>query len=150
MTVRKLCANEITSVVKSLTERVICATPGYTPVQPGNSCRVALYDVKANLGAVPPTLTFSFDAQIEYQYLNAGATFLDYCLIQGQSGSVDLPPGLTACCGQTVPPTVTYAATCNPGSITTTPTSVSAEITLSFTVSDLCAPTVVCVEDVTC
>jgi len=150
MTVRKLCANEITSVVKTLTEKVTCTTPVYSPVKPGNCCRVAMYDVKVNLGTVPPTLSFCYDAQIEYQYLNADCTFLDYCLIQRQCGSIDLSPGLTPCCGQMTPPTVTCSVTCDPASITVTPTSVSAEISLSFTVSDLCAPTIVCVDDVGC
>jgi len=150
MTVRKLCANEITSLVTSLTETVTCGSPAFTPVGPGSACNVALYNVNVNLGSMPPTLSFSFDAQLEYQFLNAGATFLDFCLIHGQSGSLNLPPGLTACCGGPLPPTVTFAASCDAGSITTTPTSVSGNVTLSFTVSDLCAPTIICVEDTTC
>lgn len=147
MTVRKLCVNEVTSVVKQVTDKVTCEHPCYSPAGPGHSCGVALYNVTANLGNVPPTLSFSYDAQLEYQYLNAGATFLDYCLLQGQNGSLDLPLGLTACSGEAVPPSVTWTATCHPTSITTTPTSVSGEVTLSFTVSELCAPTIICVED---
>jgi len=150
MTVRKLCAHEITSIVQSLTETVTCSTPAFTPVGPGNACNVALYNVNLNLGSTPPTLSFSFDAQLAYQFLNAGATFLDFCLIHGRSGSISLPPGITACCGGPLPPAVTFAAGCDARTITTTPTSVSADVTLSFTVSDLCAPTIICVEDATC
>ncbi|HUW64249.1 MAG TPA: hypothetical protein VMW83_06090 [Spirochaetia bacterium] len=149
MAIRQLCVNEMTSIVEKLSERVTCATPAFSPVGPGEHCTIALYNVTVNMAGVPPTLSFSFDTQFEYEYLNEGTKFRDFCTIVGKSGSLPLPLGLTACCG-TTEPQVTYSANCDPRSITTTPTTVSGEINLSFTVHNLCAPTVVCVEDAKC
>lgn len=147
--IRQLCVNEITSVTATVSQTVTCTDPAFTPVGAGNECNVALYNVTVDLGATPPTLAFSYDVQFEYQYLtDGGVTFSDYCTVVELSGAVTLPGGTSVCCAET--PAVTYSASCNPGSITTTPTSVSGSIDLSFSVSNLCVPTIICVEDTLC
>ncbi len=150
MAIRRLCVNEVTTLTSTFSQTVTCTTPAHTPViGAGDECSVALYNVSINLGATPPTLSFSYDAQFEYQYLQSGVTFQDYCTVAGNSGSITLATGVTLCCGGTMP-TVTSSPSCNAGAITTTSTSVSGPVTLSFTVTDLCSQTVICVDDTTC
>ncbi|MBO8127813.1 MAG: hypothetical protein H0Z39_01225 [Peptococcaceae bacterium] len=142
--------DEVTTITSTLSETVTCTNPAYTPTGPGDECNIVLYNIGVNLGTTPPTLSFSYDAQFEYQYLHeGGATFCDFCDVFGRSGSITLPSGVTVCCGTTVP-SVTYSALCNPGSITTTATSVSGPVTVSFTVTNLCSKTIICVDDTTC
>ncbi|MFW6386824.1 MAG: hypothetical protein ACOCZM_02510 [Bacillota bacterium] len=103
-----------------------------------------------DLETSPPTLSFSFDAQLEYQFEDeTGGTFNDYCNVLGNSGSVELPPGSTVCDGETVTD-IEASADCDSNNITTTPNSVSGPVSLSFTVNNLCAPTILCVEDTMC
>ncbi|HIE12884.1 MAG TPA: hypothetical protein EYP63_05600 [Desulfotomaculum sp.] len=150
MAIRKLCVNEVTTIASTFAETVTCTDPAHTPVVgAGDECGVAVYNVTANLGATPPTLSFSYDAQFEYQYVQQGATFQDFCNVVGSSGSVTLPDSLTLCCGPTVP-LVTSSATCDASAITTTATSVSGPVTLSFTVTNLCTQTIICVDDTVC
>lgn len=149
MAIRRLCVNEVTAIVRTFSQTVTCTTPAFTPVGPGDECSIALYNVNTNLGAVPPTLSFSYDVQFEYQYSHAGATFQDYCNAMGNSGSVTLPTGVTVCCGTTMP-LVTSSPSCGAGAITTTPTSVAGPVSLSFTVTNLCTPTIICVDDTIC
>ncbi|HAG07871.1 MAG: hypothetical protein XD69_0037 [Clostridia bacterium 62_21] len=149
MTIRRLCVDEITTVTDTFSQTVTCTNPGFTPIGPGDECNVLVYNTAVNLGTTPPTLSFSFDAQFEYQYEHLGATFLDYCNALGNSGSFTLPTGVTLCCGATVP-LVQSSVTCNAAAITTTPTSVSGNVTLSFTVTNLCVQTIICVDDTTC
>jgi hypothetical protein len=150
MTIRRLCVNEVTTISRTFSQTVTCTDPAHTPVVgAGDECSIALYNVSINLGTTPPTLSFSFDSQFEYQYLHAGVTFQDYCNVLGSSGSVTLPTGVTLCCGGTMP-TVASSASCNAGAITTTSTSVSGPVTLAFTVTDLCSQTVICVDDTIC
>lgn len=150
MAIRRLCVNEVTSVTSTFSQTVTCTTPAHTPVVgAGDECNVALYNVAANFGVTPPTLSFSFDVQFEYLYMNAGVTFNDYCNVLGNSGSITLPTGVTLCCGGTMP-LVTSSASCNAAAITTTPTTVSGPVTLSFTVTNLCTQTIICVDDTTC
>ena len=160
----KLCAYEVTSFDPVLAITLTCHDPCFTPVAPGNQCNVCCYDSKLDLSTTPPTLRFSYDAQFEYAYLDkhhrekdeadlkcvCSCTFLDFCDITGQSACITLPAGVTLCpcgCGE---PKVTCSATCDPGSIETTPTSVSGQVTISLHVTNLCDPTTVCVETVPC
>ncbi|MEW6573627.1 MAG: hypothetical protein AB1374_08355 [Bacillota bacterium] len=150
MAIRRLCVNEVTAITSTLSQTVTCTTPAHTPVVgAGDECNVAVYNVAANLGATPPTLAFSFDVQFEYKYMQSGVTFHDYCTVTGNSGSITLPTGVTLCCGGTMP-AVSSSISCNPGAITTTSTSVSGPVTLSFTVTNLCTQTIICVDDTTC
>jgi len=147
MAIRRLCVDEVTTVASSFTATATCTTPANTPVAAGDECAVAVYNIAVNFGATPPTLSFSYDAQFEYQFSHQGVTFQDYCNAMGNSGSITLPTGTTLCCSATVP-SVTSSSSC--GSITTTSTLVSGDITLAFTVDNLCTQTIICVDDTTC
>lgn len=147
MAIRMLCVNEITTVTENFSATAVCVDPAHTPVVgPGTQCSSVFYNVALN----PPVLTFSFDAQFEYQYLNQGCTFMDFCDVFGMSGTIDIAAdGLTSCCGVT--PSVSFiSCTCDPLSITTTPTSVAGVIGTTFTITNLCVPTIICVDDTTC
>lgn len=160
----KICCNEVTAINYTYSGMVTCGDPKYSPVKPGNEGNVCCYDVGIDLKTTPPMLRFSYDAQFEYAYIkkqnsekdesdcgcSSSCTFLDYCNITGGSARVSLPDGVTLCpcgCGD---PQVTCAATYDPKSITTTPTSVSGNIMISLTVTNLCVPTFVCVETEPC
>jgi hypothetical protein len=164
MALIKICAYEVTSFDPVLPITLTCHDPRFTPVAPGSQCNVCCYDARLDLKTTPPTLCFSYDAQFEYAYLgerhrgkgeaehkySCSCTFLDFCDVTGQSACITLPAGITLCpcgCGE---PEVTCSATCDPGSIATTPDSVSGNITISLQVSNLCDPTTVCVETVQC
>lgn len=151
MAIRKLCVDEVTTITKSFSQTVTCTNPDHTPTAPGDECRVHVYNVGLNLGASPPTLAFSFDSQFEYKYHEANCgTFHDYCDVMGKSGSVTVPSGATICCDGSISPQIESSVDCNPGSITTTASSVSGSVSMSFTVTNLCTPTVICVDDTTC
>jgi hypothetical protein len=168
MALIRICAYEITTFEPVVTETLTCCDPCHTPVGPGTQCNICCYNAKIDLHTTPPTLCFSYDAQFEYAYLDehhhvkseamgevdqkcgCACTFLDFCDLTGQSACIPLPPGVTLCpcgCGE---PKVTCSATCDPQSIKTTPTSVSGEITIFLSVTNLCDPTTVCVETVPC
>lgn len=149
MAIRVLCVQEVTTVIEDFSDTVTCTNPSFTPTGVGDECNVVVYNVAANLGLVPPTLSFSYDAQFEYVYEHIGATFNDFCNALGNSGSITLPTGTTLCCTATLP-SITYSSVCDPGSITTTETMVTGDVTLSFTVSNLCAETIICVDDTPC
>lgn len=146
----QICAEQVTSVSQSYAATVTCYNPSETPVGAGNECQMVVYNVALNTGSSPMTLSFSFDVEFQYLFLNHGVTFEDYCFVPNQSGSVSLPDsGLEICnCGLT--PTYQVSYTCNPGSITTTATLVQGPVNLAFTVSNLCTPTVFCVSPVEC
>lgn len=149
MATRKICVDEVTTMTKSFSESITCTSPAHTPTSPGDEARVHLYNVGLDLEANPPNLSFSFDTQFEYHYDGNGATFSDYCTVTGQSGAVTLPEGISPCCDEAFPPEITSSATCSADSITTTPSSVSGEVSLAFTVTNLCAPTIISIEDTT-
>jgi hypothetical protein len=160
----KICAYEVVSFDPVLPITLTCCDPCHTPVGPGNQCNVCCYNTKLDLKTTPPTVCFSYDAQLEYAYLDkhhhedavaqhgrgCSCTFLDFCDIKGQSACFTLPAGVTLCpcgCGE---PKITCSATCDPSNILTTPTCVSGEITISLHVANLCDPTAVCIETAPC
>ncbi|RPF49893.1 hypothetical protein EDD75_0719 [Thermodesulfitimonas autotrophica] len=149
MAIRKLCVEEITTIGLNWTETLTCTNPAHTPVGPGDECNAHIYGVTVDLSTVPPTLSFTCDAQFEYQYLQDGATFQDYCNILSSQCSTQLPAGVHVCCGQTLP-SVTYSVACSPGSITTTPTYVAGQLSYAFTIDNLCSYTIICVDDTIC
>lgn len=150
MAIVQICADQVTSVAPAYAATVTCASPRFTPAAPGNECNMVVYNVALNTATSPLTLSFSFDTQYEYLFLLQGVTFADFCTVENLSGSVTLPDsGLGICeCGLT--PTYQVSYTCNPGSIVTTPTMVQGPVSLAFTVSNLCTPTVFCVSTVPC
>lgn len=149
MAITQICAEQVNTVTSTFASTITCPTPKFIPVGAGDECRMAVYNVALNTGTSPATLAFSFDVEFEYQYLNMGVTFNDYCVMDGQSGSITLTEGLGLCgCG--LVPTFEYAYSCDAAAITTTPTMVQGPVTIAFTVTNLCAPTVFCVDTVSC
>ena len=146
MAIRKICVNEVTSVPSTFSRLVFCPNPNYTPTGPGDESRVALFNVALNTGTTPPTIAFSYSSNMEYSFTQGGTTFMDYCDVLGLSGSVTLSSGVSTCCGFT--PSVTYTSSIT--GITTTSTFVEGTVNFAFTVSNLCSPTVICVDDTTC
>lgn len=149
MTVIQICAEQVSTLSATYAATITCDTPGHTPVGAGDECHISVYDVNLDTASSPMTLSFSFNCEFEYQYLDHGVTFCDYCYINGQSGSVTLTSGLTLCnCGLT--PTYEYSYSCDATAITTTSTMVQGPVSVAFTVTNLCAPTLVCVDTVAC
>ncbi|MDD3363427.1 MAG: hypothetical protein PHZ03_00440 [Syntrophomonas sp.] len=149
MAIVQICGEQVSTIEQTYAATVTCGDPTYTPVAAGDNCNMVVYNVALNTGTSPMTLSFSFDTELKYLFLNQGMTFADYCMVNAQSGAVTLPDGLEICnCGLT--PTYQVAYTCNPGSITTTSTMVQGPVALAFTVSNLCTPTVFCVSTVAC
>jgi len=149
MAITQICAEQVNAVEATFSATVTCGSPQFTPIGAGNNCRMAVYNVALNTGTSPATLAFSFDSEFEYQFMNQGVTFNDYCVVNGESGSVTLTEGLGLCgCGLT--PTFQYSYTCNAAAITTTPTMVQGPVSIAFTVTNLCSPTVFCVDTVSC
>jgi hypothetical protein len=170
MPIVKICCNEVTCLSYTFTKTVVCDDPQHTPVGPGCDSNVCCYNAGIDFKTSPPTLCFSYDAQFEYafkkkvhhsdrsesdqdpDYRFGGnpCTFLDFCNAIGNSARIALPDGVTLCSAGCGDPEVSCSAACDPESITTTPTSVSGNITIQLTVSNLCVPTFVCVETVPC
>ncbi len=146
MTIRQICVNLVSSAAATYSNVVTCTNPAHTPTGPGTDNHVVLFNVAANYGASPPTIAFSYSSNMEYTWTQAGSTFDAYCDVLGSSGSVTLPSGSGTCCGIT--PSITYSATI--GSITTTSTMVQGTVSFAFTVTNLCSPTIICVDDTTC
>jgi hypothetical protein len=151
MATRRLCVNEITSINSTDTFTLTC-TPAYTPVNQADpsECNGVLYNVAFTLNPVP-TISYSYDVQLKYAYMNQGTTFERFCYVSDQAGSLTFDDSITAaCCG--IDPSITYSLICNPAAITTTqnPKTVAGPITLSFTVDNLCASTILCIEDTPC
>lgn len=147
MSVVKICTSEVTTISKSFSETLTCTDPAHTPiVAPGDECRISIYNIGLDLSTAPPNLCFSFDTEFEYAYLSHGTTFMDYCEVTGNSACLTLPEGVTLCCG--LSPSVEYC--CSAALITATETSVTGEINVSVTITNLCVPTIFCVESITC
>lgn len=143
----KICTEQVTVISENYSAGVSCTTPAHTPVVgAGSMCNMVVYNVGIDLNTTPPVLCFSYDTQLEYHYLDHGVTFSDFCDVFGSSTCVDLPDGINTCCD--LSPTWSYTASC--GSITTTPDSVSGDVSISFTVTNLCIPTIVCVDTTVC
>jgi hypothetical protein len=143
----RICAEEVSSLNENFAQSLTCTCPNFTPVGPGTHANAAVYDVAIDLTCSPPQLCFSYDVQLEYQYLNNGFTFLDFCLITNKYSCLTLPDGLTLCvCG--LSPTFSYVPT---ASVTgATPTSVAGDLNIDFSVSDLCVPTSFCISTTDC
>lgn len=150
MAIVQICTEQVSSVFQTYSATLTCSDPQYVPIGAGDHCNMVVYNVALHTDTSPMTLSFSFDTELKYLFMNHGITFADYCVINAQSGSVTLPDeGLGLCdCGIT--PTYQVAFTCNAGSITTTSTMVQTPINLAFTISNLCTPTVFCVSTVAC
>jgi hypothetical protein len=148
MAIRRICVNEVTTAAATVAQTVLCSSPAYTPVASGDECNVALFNLAVNLGTSPPTLSFSYSTNAEYQYLQNGTTFEDFCNVLNQSYTYALASGVTSCCG--LSPTATASISCNPSGITTTSTMVQCTVTFAFTVTNLCSSTIICVSDTTC
>ena len=148
MAVRRICVNELTTLLREYEETITCTNPNYPPVGAGNQCRIVVYNLDLDLEASTPSLSFSFDVQWEYEFEHLGVVFLDFCSAPGNSGSLTLPEGLTICCG--LEPDIEVEPLCDAGGITTTPTSVSGDIAIAFTINNLCFTTIICVDDVEC
>lgn len=142
MVVRKICVQEITSITDNFSATVTCTDPRHTPIGIGDDCHTRIYNTFLN----PPTLSFSYDAEFEYLYLQGTDTFHDYCIVTGLSGSLTLPGGPTVCCALT--PAATAQISCT--GVTTTSTYVQGQVSFTFTVSNLCSPTIICVLDTPC
>ncbi|KJS21272.1 MAG: hypothetical protein VR72_10975 [Clostridiaceae bacterium BRH_c20a] len=149
MPIRRICVQEITDVENTDAFTVTCTNPTHTPVGQANpsECNVALYNVAFTTNPVP-TISYSFDSQFKYAFLQNGVTFEEFCNVFNQSRSITFDSGTTSCCGLTT--SIVSASTCDPTAITTTSTSVSGPVTFAFTVNNLCAQTVICVDDTTC
>ncbi|MEN6328556.1 MAG: hypothetical protein ABFD18_20405 [Syntrophomonas sp.] len=145
----QICAEQVATITTSYAATITCGSLTHTPVGPGSECRMSLYNVNLNTGSSPMTLSFSFNSQFEYQWLDHGVTFMDFAESNGDSGSVTLDSNLGLCgCGLT--PTYVYSFTCNAAAITTTATMVQGPVSLSFTITNLCTPTLICVDTVPC
>lgn len=149
MTIIQICAEEVSTQNPVYSATIVCNTPEHTPVGAGDECHISVYGVNLDTTSSPMTLSFSFNCEFEYQFLDHGVTFSDYCEVNGLSGSITLPSELTLCnCGLT--PTYQYSYSCDATAITTTPTMVQGPVTVAFTVTNLCVPTLVCVDTVPC
>ncbi|MEJ6949876.1 hypothetical protein [Natronospora cellulosivora (SeqCode)] len=151
MAIRQICVSEVTNLTTDYAETITCTNPGHTPTAAGDDCNIHVYNVGLNLNTTPPTLSFSFDSQFQYKFHDDScATFNDYCNVMGSTGSITLPTGVTLCCDGAISPEIQASASCDAGQITTTETSVSGPVSLAFTITNLCAPTIICVEDTDC
>jgi len=145
----QICAEQVSTVNPTYSATVTCESPRFTPIGAGDECHMSVYNVSLDAASSPMTLSFSFNSEFEYQYLDHGVTFNDYCSVNGQSGSITLPTGLTqCCCGLT--PTYVYSYSCNAAAITTTSTMVQGPVSLAFTVSNLCSTTLICINTEEC
>ncbi|MBM7854295.1 hypothetical protein JOC37_000668 [Desulfohalotomaculum tongense] len=150
MAIRKICVQEITTLNQTDSFTVTCTTPAHTPVDSAHppECNVALFNVAFTTNPFP-TISFSYCTQLKYAYMEQGTTFESFCNINNQSRSITFDSDVNLCgCDEAF--TMTYSATCNPNAITTTATSVSGPVTFSFTLNNLCAQTIICIDDTTC
>lgn len=147
MAIVRICAEEVTTLSANFSDALTCPNPENPPVGPGTDAHIAVYNVALNLAAAPPLLCFSYDVEFQYEYMNQGETFMEYCHLNDNSSCLALPDGVTLChCG--LSPTYSYSTD---ASVTgATPTSVSGTAAINFTVSDLCVPTVFCLDTVAC
>jgi len=150
MAVRRICVQEITDVVQTDAFTVTCTTPAHTPIGQASlsECNVALFNVAFTTNPVP-TVAFSYDAQFKYAFLQNGVTFEEFCNVFNQSRCLTFDSGVVDC-DCTTAFTITSSGTCDASAITTTPTSVSGPVTFSFTLNNLCAETIICVDDTVC
>ena len=152
MTIRKICVQEVTDFQETLATTVTCTTPAYTPIAQASpsECNVNLFNVNFAIDPIP-TISFSFDAQLKYAYSQSGTTFEDFCNVLGASESITFDSGISFCeCPHAF--TITSSITCDSASITTTqsPNTVAGQVTFSFSLENLCALTMICVDDTPC
>ncbi|MFZ5943000.1 MAG: hypothetical protein ACOYVD_02745 [Bacillota bacterium] len=146
MPVRRIIVQEVTNmnVTDSLT--VTCENPLYSPVGPADpsECNVALYNVAFTNNPVP-TVAFSYDAQLKYAYLQNGATFEQFCDVLNQSRAVTFEGDVSVCSDELF--SITSSFTNDPSALTTTSSSVACNVTFDFVLNNLCAQTLIAVED---
>jgi hypothetical protein len=148
MATRKISVNEVTNYQPPAQHgTVTCTSPAHTPLQAGNHSFAVVYNCNYDFTTSPPQITFQYDVQMEYLYLNHGATFSDFCDVFGSYGSVPLPTGSTLCTNSS---TILASITVPTNSITTTVTSVSGSFIATFTATNLCSQTFICLNDVPC
>lgn len=149
MTIRRICVQEVTDVAQTETFTVTCTNPAHTPVDIASpsECNAALYSVAFTSNPYP-TISYAYDAQLKYAYMQSGVTFEEFCTLVNQARSITFDSGTSLCCGNSY--TLTSSWTCDPSAITTTSTSVSGEFTFDFIINNLCAQTVICIDDTTC
>ena len=150
MALRRICVHELTNINKTDSFTATCTNPGHTPSGTSDTpeCNIALYNVAFTTNPTP-TISFSYDAQFKYSYMQQGVTFDDFCFINNQSRLITFDSDITACDSGTAF-TITSSASCDPAAITTTTTSVSAPLNFNFTLHNLCAQTILCIDDTTC
>jgi hypothetical protein len=146
MALRKICVNEVTTINMSQNQNATSSSLQGTPVAVAPTCQTCIYNQNWNWGTTPPSITFSYDANIGYKYISVGGeTFTDLAPAQGLTGSIILPTGSSTClCGGG--PTFTTAISCFPASITYTATDVSISLVVGASVDGFCAPTFMCVD----
>ncbi|ABO49933.1 hypothetical protein Dred_1403 [Desulforamulus reducens MI-1] len=149
---RKICVQEITDLNKTHSMTVVCTSPAHTPVGQGDvsECNCLLRNVAFTVNPVP-TISFSYDVQFKYSYNYEGGTFEEFCSVMDQSGALTFNSGVGTCdCADAF--TMTHAMTSDPAAITWTqsPNTVLGPVTFSFTLQNLCAQTIICVEEGTC
>lgn len=147
MAIVRICAEEVTSVTTTFVQGLIYNDPEHTPVAAGTQAKLAVYNTALNLAVTPPQFCFSYDWELEYAYLNQGTTFLEFCHSLGNSACVDLQEGVKLCtCG--INPS--YTATTSISVMDVTTNSVSGNMAIDISISDLCVPTTFCLDTVTC
>lgn len=152
MAVRKICVQEITTLNRTETFTVTCTTPSFTPIGLGSpsEANAVLYNAAFTISPVP-TISFSYDVQFKYAFLQNGGTFEEFCDVLSNSGALTFNTGVTSCDCQDAF-SITSSIATDPAAITTTqdPNTVSGPVTVSFTLNNLCAQTIICVEDTIC
>ncbi len=143
MATHKICVNELTTSSVPYTHSVTCTSPRHTPVAIGSDADVSLYYVTLDGTSNPPTISFSYDVNMQYQWLDQGVTMNDYCYVPSLSGSVSLGLGTKTCCGS---PSISYSAVVS--NMNTTPTYVAGTVNAAFTIDNICYETSFKVDDV--
>jgi len=150
MAIVQICAEQVSSVSQAYAATVTCCHPHYKPVAAGNQCQMVVYNVALHTGTSPMTLSFSFATKFQYLFMYHGVTYADYCVVKNQSGAITLPDSGLSLCNCNLTPTYSIAYTCNPGSITTSSNKVRGSVNFAVTISNLCTPTLFCIDTVAC
>ena len=147
---RKICVNEVTSTNITRSQDVTCCPTcsmyNGKIVGIGDECE-AFFIGTPTLSPDLSQISFTFLANFEFISQNQFGTISDYCFTVTNE---TLPiPGIagTVCCGET--PLISSTISCTPA-YTFTDKCITGTITKSFTIDNLCIPTVLCVEDTNC
>ncbi len=148
MAVRRISVNEITTVDFSTDKAVTCCPsplPG-TIVGVGDKCNVK-FDGTPSLDPELSQLSYTIVFNPEFIFeLSDGSTAMGRCLIK-QEDTININGGEVSPCAAGTP-TIEGDLSCGPMSYTDN--CISSTITRTFTVTNLCVPTVICVEDTPC